>query len=96
MAATGALLGDVTFDAGATLTWYSPDDDPNVAYGFCNRCGSSLLWRVVDQGDDPPRISICAGTLDAAPSLHTTAIWFADDAAPHTPLDPTIERSTDR
>lgn len=96
MAATAAALADVAFAADDTLTWYSPEDDPNVAYGFCARCGSSLFWRVVDRGDQAPQLSICAGTLDDASGLRTTAIWFADDAAEHTPLDPSIERSTDR
>jgi hypothetical protein len=98
MAATGAAAADVSFAADSTLTWYSPDDDPNVAYAFCNRCGSSLFWRVVDHGDAPPHLSICAGTLDDAPDLRTTAVWFAEHAAAHTSIDPMTERvpSTDR
>lgn len=96
MAASGALLADIAFESDGTLTWYAPDDDPDVAYAFCNRCGSSLFWRVGGPHGDPLRLSICAGTLDDAVGLHTKAIWFADDAAAHTHLDPTIERSTDR
>ncbi|NND74628.1 MAG: GFA family protein [Ilumatobacter sp.] len=96
MAASGAPLAAITFDAESTLTWYSPADDPNVAYGFCARCGSSLFWRLVDQGDDDVHVSICAGTFDDAEGLRTTEIWFAEQAAAHTPLDPTIARSTDR
>ena len=90
MAATGALLSNITFVADDTLTWFSPADDGNVAYGFCNRCGSSLFWRVVDQGDADVQVSICAGTLEGMVGLRTTAIWFADHAAPHTTLDPSI------
>lgn len=91
MAASGALEADLSIDAGATLGWFSPNDDSNVAYGFCRRCGSSLFWRVVDPDGDDPFVSICAGTFDEAPPLRTTAIWFADHAAPHTSLDPNIE-----
>lgn len=96
MAASGARDADVDIADDGSLRWYSPDDDPDVMYGFCQRCGSSLFWRVVDQGPDP-FLSICAGTLDDAPPLATNAIWFADRAASHTSLDPAIEHiaSTD-
>ena len=92
MAASGALAADLHVDGDepGELRWFSPDDDPNVAYGFCARCGSSLFWRLVEQGMNP-FVSICAGTFDEAPVLTTTAIWFAAHAAPHTRLDPHIE-----
>lgn len=90
MAASGALAADLQIEELGGLRWFSPDDDPNVAYGFCQHCGSSLFWKIVDQGTDP-FVSICAGTFDEAPPLTTAAIWFADRAAPHTPLDPAIE-----
>ena len=88
MAASSALAADITVEQFDALRWYSPDDDPNVAYGFCRRCGSSLFWRVVDQGGEPEAWSICAGTLDDGVALSTEAIWFSDRAAPHTHLDP--------
>ena len=96
MAASAANIADLDIADDDALRWYSPDDDPNIAYGFCRCCGSSLFWRVIDQGSGP-FVSICAGTLDDAPPLTTTAIWFSDHAAPHTPLDPTIDHiaSTD-
>ncbi len=91
MAATGAPADDITVEEFDALRWYHPDDDPNVAYGFCRRCGSSLFWRVVEQGDEPAFWSICAGTLDDAADLTTDAIWFSDHAAPHTHLDPSAQ-----
>lgn len=90
MAATGASLHDITFDSDDSLTWFSPDDDENVSYGFCNRCGSSLFWRIVDQPDADAHVSICAGTLDGDTKLRTAGIWYADHAAHHTILDPSI------
>ena len=93
MAASGALAADIAVEQFDALRWYRPDDDPNVAYAFCRRCGSSLFWRVVDQGDRPEHWSICAGTLDDAVGLSTEAVWFSDRAASHTHLDPTAEHS---
>jgi len=92
MAASGALERNITVGPSDMLRWFSPVDDPNVAYAFCSGCGSSLFWRVVDQGDADPHWSICAGTLDDATGLVTEAIWFSDHAAAHTPLDPHIEQ----
>ena len=91
MAASGAVAADITVEQFDALRWYHPDDDPNVAYAFCRRCGSSLFWRVVDQGDQPEHWSICAGTLDDAVGLSTEAVWFSDHAAAYTHLDPTAE-----
>jgi len=100
MAATAALAADIVVEQFDALRWFQPDDDPNVAYGFCRRCGSSLFWRVIDhpyQADQPEQWSICAGTLDDAPSLVTESVWFSDQAARHNDLDPNVERrlSTD-
>lgn len=91
MAASGAAAANIDIQQFDALRWYSPSDDSNVAYGFCRRCGSSLFWRVIDQGDQLERWSICAGSLDESTDLTTEAIWFSDQAAPHTHLDPTAE-----
>lgn len=97
MAASAAPAADITVDDIESLTWFHPHDDPNVAYAFCQGCGSSLFWRTVDQ--DPPHEywSICAGTLDDASGLTTDAVWFSDHAAAYTHLDPNAEHlhSTD-
>jgi hypothetical protein len=84
VAATAAPESSITFDAEATLRWYRPADDPNVAYGFCAECGSSLFFRVVDE----PSISIMAGTLDGPTGLRTREVWFSANAADHVALDP--------
>ncbi len=89
MAASGALAANIIVEEFDALRWYRPLDDPTVAYAFCRGCGSSLFWRVVDQGDQPEHWSICAGTLDDAVGLLTEAVWFSDHAAAHTHLDPT-------
>ena len=81
MAATRALATDVTI-TGDTLTWYSPE--PTVAYGFCQRCGSSLFWRTQAR---PEFVSVCAGPLAQPTGLHTTtAWWMAEHADYHTPV----------
>jgi hypothetical protein len=94
MAATGALAADITLHQFGDLRWFHPADDVNVAYGFCRRCGSSLFWRTVDQDPADEHWSICAGTLDDGADLRTEVVWFSDQAAPHTHLDPTAEHLT--
>ena len=90
VAATEALQQNITIGSVDTVTWFSPPDDANVAYGFCSRCGSSLFWRVLDQEDEVPRWSICAGTLDDAARLVTDEVWFSDHVASHTRLDESV------
>ncbi len=88
VAATAAPPDAVRFDADDPLRWFHPADDPNVSYGFCERCGSSLFFRVED---GPARsISIMAGSLDGPTGLRTTEVWFAANAASHVILDPTV------
>ena len=96
MAATACPSGALAI-AGDALRWFAPEDDPNVAYGFCPTCGSTLFYR---SGllDDPHHeasnavTSICVGSIDGASGLHTTQIWFAGSAGDHVRLDDTIER----
>ena len=73
MAATQAAGADLRMDAEATLRWYTPEDEPGISYGFCNRCGGSVFWQV--RGAE--RISICAGTLDQPTGLTTAGELFA-------------------
>ncbi len=86
MAASAAPTDTLDID-GSTLRWFSPPDDPNVEYGFCSQCGSSLFFRVLD---DPSSTSICAGSIDGPSGLHTAVVWFAGAAGDHIRLDPTI------
>ena len=85
MAATAAPTAELHI-SGATLRWYAPQDDANVAYGFCATCGSTLFFRSgVDDGTNDTT-SICAGSIDGASGLSTSEIWFADSAADHVRL----------
>lgn len=77
MAATQAAADDLCLDSEDTLRWYVPADEPQVAYGFCQRCGGSLFWRV----EGAATISICAGTLDQPTGLSTAGELFAAEAS---------------
>jgi len=87
MAATAVTTDDLSIE-GEALRWYSPDDDRNIAYGFCSTCGASLFYRsgIVDGSNTDT--SICAGSIDGPSGLRTSAVWFAADAADHVRLDP--------
>ncbi len=89
MAATAVDTDALRID-GDRLRWFSPDDDPNVAYGFCARCGSSMFHRsgVADRTNQ--YTSICAGSIDGPSGLHTSAVWHAATAADHVRLDPDV------
>lgn len=86
MAASAAPTSDLII-VGDDLTWYSPAADPNVAYGFCSSCGSTLFFRsgLIDGTNE--LTSICTGSIDGSSGLRTTEIWFADHAADHVRLD---------
>ena len=90
MAATAAPSDQLDI-AGTPLTWFAPDDDPNVAYGFCGRCGSSLFFRSGVMDGSNELTSICAGSIDGASGLSTTEIWFVRDAADHVRIDHSIQ-----
>ena len=89
MAATAAPTTDLDI-SGDELLWYSPVDDPNVAYGFCSTCGSSLFYRSGVADGSNTTTSICVGSVDGATGLRTSAVWFADEAADHVRLDPNL------
>ncbi len=83
MAATAVSAAELTID-GDTLQWWEIPDE--AAYGFCNQCGSTVLWRPAD-GD---HISIAAGTLDPPTGLTTAGAIFADEASDYHRLDDQI------
>ncbi len=89
MAATAAPTDQLEI-AGDSLAWFAPDDDRNVAYGFCNRCGSSLFFRSGTVDGTNEITSICAGSIVGPSGLRTSAIWFTDDAADHVRIDESI------
>jgi len=86
MAATSADVADVSI-SGESLRWYNAT--PEVQYGFCGDCGSTLFWRASDK---PDRMSIAAGTLDTPTDLRTTTALFVDDASDYHSLDETLEQ----
>ncbi|WP_420438303.1 GFA family protein [Candidatus Poriferisodalis sp.] len=91
MAATGCERADLRLVSDASLSWYHPADDPNVAYGFCGECGGSMFWRVAEgELHQIDHIAICAGTLDLPSGLHTERAIFIDEAADYHKLDPAI------
>lgn len=82
MAATSAEISDITIN-GPTLQWYSAT--PDVGYGFCGECGSTMFWRSAKR---PETISIAAGTLDPPTGLVTVSALFVDDASDYHTLQP--------
>ena len=96
MAATCCEHEDLRFVSDGTLSWHHPADDPNVAYGFCSRCGSSLFWKVVEPPPEGPYAQtrcmwICAGTLDPPTGLRTERAIFVADVADYHSIDPSLE-----
>jgi hypothetical protein len=75
MAATATDPANVTLDSDSTLTWYHPV--PDVHYGFCSVCGSTLFWRA---DGSPGKLCIAAGTLDQPTGLHTTKAWWVSES----------------
>ena len=95
-AAAGCRRDHLRLVAADTLEWFYPDEWPDVAYGFCQQCGSSLFWKVVavppgESEQQLDTISIWAGTLDAPTGLFTELAIHAEDASDYHTLDTNIE-----
>ena len=95
-AAAGCRRDHLRLVAEDTLEWFYPDEWPDVAYGFCQQCGSSLFWKVVavppgESEQQLDTISIWAGTLDAPTGLFTELAIHAEDASDYHTLDTNIE-----
>ena len=86
MAATAVARPDLRLDEESTLAWY--DRTPEVRYGFCGRCGSTLFWTAADE---PSMIAVAAGSLDQPTGLKTVVAIFTDEASDFHSLDPTLE-----
>lgn len=90
-AATAISPDDLTITDDGALTWFSPTN--GVEYGFCSRCGSSLLWRVADR---PELVSLSAGCLDQPTGLTTEyQIWMAEHGDYHPTLPGVTEHEHD-
>ncbi len=91
LAATAASTTAISITDDGTLTWFAPVD--GVEYGFCSRCGSSLLWRLAER---PDLISISAGCLDQPTGLSTTTqIWMVEHGDYHPPIEGIADREYD-
>ncbi len=86
VAASSARIDDIELVGGATLTWFHPVDDPDVAYGFCATCGSSAFWTHAGL----ETWSVCAGLLDDDSGLITSAQWWTSTAGSYVHLDPDV------
>ena len=79
-ASTDAPFASVTFSNDEGLAWYASSDF--AVRGFCNRCGSSLFYRV--NGEE--EISIAAGCLDDTSALRTGKHIFIADKGDYYPM----------
>jgi hypothetical protein len=85
-----------SFDRGEdAVTWFR--SSPQIEWGFCSKCGSSMLYRAVDDGHpEAPkrdRMYVCVASLrdpiDSEPQVHVSyeerVAWFSphDDLPKH-------------
>tara|TARA_B100000959_G_C14994001_1_gene629288 strand:- start:2871 stop:3149 length:279 start_codon:yes stop_codon:yes gene_type:complete len=89
MAATAVLIKDIFFEKKETLNWYQRTS--TVRYGFCSKCGSSLLWSDTTREDF---FAVPAGCLDQPTGLITELNIYAEEAGDYHHLDPTISSKT--
>ncbi len=88
MAGTNTHRDDLSFNRGVdSVKWWTPDEEPAVAYGFCAHCGGSLFWR---SSSKPGRYSIAAGALDPPTGLDTVHALFTAEASDYHRLDPDL------
>ena len=86
MAATATARDDLHLEEDSTLVWY--DRTPEVRYGFCGRCGSTLFWMASDK---PSAIAVAAGSLDQPTGLSAVLAIYTDEASDFHVLDADIE-----
>ena len=78
---------DITVDDG--LQWYQ--SSPEAKRGFCDRCGSSVLWDF----HDAPSVSIAPGCLDLPTGLRAVAHIFVADASDYYTIDDDLPQHAD-
>ncbi|MFK8023335.1 MAG: GFA family protein [Ilumatobacter sp.] len=91
LAATAVASSELTV-TGDPLTWFSPLDDHNVAYGFCATCGATLFYRSGIADGTNEITSIAVGSFDGPSGLHTAAVWFAAEAGDHVRFSDSVTR----
>ena len=84
VAATACRRRTFTLVKDDTLKWYVAV--PGFRRGFCNQCGSSLLFEE-ESGD---RVSIAAGSLDEPQGLKIAAHIFASEAGDYYDIDTSV------
>ena len=88
MAATNTAVDDLSFNQGSdSVRWWTPDEEPAVAYGFCAGCGGSLFWR---SDSEAGRYAVAAGTLDPPTGLSTVHALFVAEASDYHQIDPDL------
>ena len=81
--------GDVQLIKDDTLTWYKSSDW--AQRGFCNRCGSSLFYRL---NDAPDFWAVCSGALDMPSGITISKEIFIDEKPAYYDLAGDRERLT--
>ena len=86
---TAAKRGDFKLVESRGLKWHSVS--PAVRRGFCQECGSSLLFE--EEGE--PTISICAGTIDAPTGLKPSAHIFVASKGDYYEIEDSLPKRQD-
>ena len=80
---------DIHFSSDETLTWYDSSDW--AKRGFCKRCGSSLFYRLKQEG---AKWAVLAGALDLPPGMRIREEIFIDEKPDYYDLAGDRERVT--
>lgn len=83
-ASTDVPREQITIDGEDHLRWFQSSD--KVRRGFCERCGSSLIWDV----DGRARVAIAMGAFDTLTGAHLHAHIFTADKGDYYPLDDSV------
>lgn len=85
----GFEAGQVRFESSSTLTWYA--SSPGAERGFCNACGSPMLFRSARwPGELHVARALFTGPLDREPQAHV----FFDTRVPWMPVDDHLPRKS--
>lgn len=77
VSATACAADHLTFEADEGLSWYRSTDF--AERGFCRTCGSSLFYRLLQDGAPGPRVSVMSGSLDTPTGLPTAGHIFCGE-----------------
>jgi hypothetical protein len=73
-ASTHTANDDLHFVSDETLRWFQ--SSARARRGFCERCGSTLFWKI----DGEATTSVCAGAIDGPTGLKLAGHIFVADA----------------